>query len=417
LADFLFKRQIPLVALQAYGLLGYLRNVTTEQLVVESHPTNDRFDLYIHPAQLAHFPALNEFVDSFDLKNCDEYVHAHVPYIVILGQLIKQWAQDNGGKVPQNFAQQKAFKELIHKARREYADGSLEENFEEAIQYAYRAYDLPEPDDYLAAVYNDSKARDLTKDSNDFWVLVGAVNEFKAKEGHGCLPVSTALPDMHSETKHYVRLKTIFAEKALQDLEAIVVHVSKILTRLGRAPDAIARQRIEYFVRNVRSLRVVRTRTLEEELNPQTFLSEDINEIFEEYVDVSEEEKEQKLLNPKNLHWYFALRSVQRFFAQSNRYPGVIVPDAKEVDNATDAAELVKINDKLFEQYSIRAQTVPECLQEIVRYGASELHNIAAFMGGVGAQEVLKILIKQYVPLNNTFLFNGIHGSCSIFKL
>ena len=37
-----------------------------------------------------------------------------------------------------------------------------------------------------------------------------------------------------------------------------------------------------------------------------------------------------------------------------------------------------------------------------------ELHNVAAVIGGIGAQEVVKIIMRQYEPVNNTFLFNGI---------
>jgi len=45
------------------------------------------------------------------------------------------------------------------------------------------------------------------------------------------------------------------------------------------------------------------------------------------------------------------------------------------------------------------------------------MHNIAAFVGGVAAQEALKVILQQYIPMNNTFLFNGIHGSALTFNL
>lgn len=32
-------------------------------------------------------------------------------------------------------------------------------------------------------------------------------------------------------------------------------------------------------------------------------------------------------------------------------------------------------------------------------------------LGGVIAQEAVKLLTHQFVPLNNTFIFNGIRGS------
>lgn len=45
---------------------------------------------------------------------------------------------------------------------------------------------------------------------------------------------------------------------------------------------------------------------------------------------------------------------------------------------------------------------------EIVRYGGNELHNISALIGGIAAQEAVKIITHQFVPLNNTYIFNGI---------
>jgi amyloid beta precursor protein binding protein 1 len=45
------------------------------------------------------------------------------------------------------------------------------------------------------------------------------------------------------------------------------------------------------------------------------------------------------------------------------------------------------------------------------------MHSIAAFMGGMAAQEALKLLIGQYVPNNNTVLYNAVHASLSHFKM
>ena len=47
----------------------------------------------------------------------------------------------------------------------------------------------------------------------------------------------------------------------------------------------------------------------------------------------------------------------------------------------------------------------------------SELHNIAAFVGGVGAQEAVKIITHQYVPMNNTYIYNGIAGYGAFYEL
>ena len=51
------------------------------------------------------------------------------------------------------------------------------------------------------------------------------------------------------------------------------------------------------------------------------------------------------------------------------------------------------------------------------RYGASELHSIAAFMGGMLAQETIKIITGQFVPFNNTLIYNGMKQSTITVEL
>jgi amyloid beta precursor protein binding protein 1 len=55
--------------------------------------------------------------------------------------------------------------------------------------------------------------------------------------------------------------------------------------------------------------------------------------------------------------------------------------------------------------------------QEICRYGACELHNISSIIGGIAAQEAVKILTRQYVSLNNTYIYNGITSIGATYKL
>ena len=49
--------------------------------------------------------------------------------------------------------------------------------------------------------------------------------------------------------------------------------------------------------------------------------------------------------------------------------------------------------------------------EELARFGGGQLHCTAAFVGGVAAQEIVKIITHQYIPLNNCYIFNGI-ASC-----
>jgi amyloid beta precursor protein binding protein 1 len=38
-------------------------------------------------------------------------------------------------------------------------------------------------------------------------------------------------------------------------------------------------------------------------------------------------------------------------------------------------------------------------------------------IGGVASQEVIKLITHQYVPLNNTFIWNGLKGVTATLQL
>lgn len=58
-----------------------------------------------------------------------------------------------------------------------------------------------------------------------------------------------------------------------------------------------------------------------------------------------------------------------------------------------------------------------EHAREVCRAGGRELHTVSAVLGGVGAQEAVKLLTHQYVCLDNTFVYNGVAGSGAVYLL
>ena len=56
--------------------------------------------------------------------------------------------------------------------------------------------------------------------------------------------------------------------------------------------------------------------------------------------------------------------------------------------------------------------SLPRC-----RYGGAELHTVAAFLGGIASQEIIKIITEQYVPLNNTLVLNGVTSTVATLTL
>jgi len=48
---------------------------------------------------------------------------------------------------------------------------------------------------------------------------------------------------------------------------------------------------------------------------------------------------------------------------------------------------------------------------EICRCGGAEIPSIAAYLGGVVAQEVIKLITCQYVPINNAHVYNALKST------
>ena len=352
-----------------------------------------------------------------------------------MAQEIARWQREHNGALPKTYDEKQSFKQGI----RSTAWNGEESNFDEAIDFAHRAYDLPRFDRFVQAVFDDTAVtQDDTLKQSNFWLLVRSVKEFIAHEGHGVnYPVSPNLPDMHCKTAYYVALKELFQRKAEQDLDAVRQHLHRQLQRLDLPLSHVTEQELHMFVRNVRTIRVIRTRSLAEEYGRdgtsngdeyvKSFAKDYIQEVIEEevYDDVDEDDtdamsdappRRPKLHNPKNIHWYLGLRAAELFHTKHGRIAG----SGEGLSYQADGGEMLELLKQFLSHVGL-SEVLPEpdlpVLGELVRAGASEPHITAAFMGGIVAQIALKLLLRQYVPLNNTFIWNGVFASSNTYNL
>jgi amyloid beta precursor protein binding protein 1 len=72
---------------------------------------------------------------------------------------------------------------------------------------------------------------------------------------------------------------------------------------------------------------------------------------------------------------------------------------------------------KLLSESGTPVSVGDDYVQEMTRYGAAELHSVAAFVGGCAAHEAIKILTRQYVPVDNTVVYNAMQSKCASFKM
>jgi len=104
------------------------------------------------------------------------------------------------------------------------------------------------------------------------------------------------------------------------------------------------------------------------------------------------------------------------FFESHQHYP-----DAATLEPA-DSTEFNLLKDSvtsLLAEWDIPSSPnhIDDFIHETCRAGGSELPNVAAFLGGLVAQEVIKLITQQYIPINNTVVYEGIKSTTTTYVL
>ncbi|CAH9121171.1 unnamed protein product [Cuscuta epithymum] len=384
------EANVILVFARSYGLTGLVRISVKEHAVIESKPDNFMDNLRLNNP----WPELQRFAESIDLNTSDLVLHKHTPYVIILVKLAEQLACTHAGKPTSTANSKQALKDLI-KSRMMAND---EDNYKEAMSASYKVFTPRGISSSIKQIINDSSA-EVNSKSSDFWIMVAALKEFIANEGNGEAPLEGSIPDMTSSTELYVNLQNIYQAKAEADFLAVEQRVRDILQRIGRDPSSISKETIKSFCKNARKLEVCRYRSLEEEFRSpaqpelQKYLTD------EEYsIAVS---------------FYILLRAADRFFANYNKFPGQLDGEMDEDISRLKTTAVTLLNDLGCNWSTL----VEDLIHEMCRYGAAELHAVAAFIGGIASQEVIKLITRQFVPMRGTFIFNGINHKSHILFL
>jgi len=372
--------------------------VFPEHTIVETHPP-DMADLRIQNP----WPELQQYVESVDLEfkgqnlNAEDLLHAHshVPWLVLVFRFAEKYKSEHGGVL---CAKEELRKYILEQRLGDGGRKKIEENFDEAAKNIWRAYQKYSIPSSVKEILADAAA-DVHKDSTPFWFLVHGLKQFVAHEGAGqFLPLPGSIPDMHSATKPFIALSRVYHDRAEKDVAAFAKHVEGALHRTGAA-HKFSHEELSRFCKNASGLRVIRCRSYSDSrdaTNGET-LSERLN-------DEAQPEG-------RNVLWFLIMAAAAEFQAKHVRFPG-----QNDSDVAGDIPLLRAELDAAIKTYGVApsdevAATINDHIIEAVRYGGCEMHNIAAFQGGVVSLEVIKLATHQWVPLVNTFIFNGINGT------
>ncbi|KAF7325748.1 NEDD8-activating enzyme E1 regulatory subunit [Mycena kentingensis (nom. inval.)] len=333
-----------LVVVNAAGFVGEFYIQFHEHTVIESHSESTP-SLRIDKA----FPALQEYALSLDFANMDQTEHGHIPYVVILVRALADWKAAHDGKAPQTSDEKKQFKEGLQAMKVKFD----EENFDEAESQAYRCWTETKVPSEISDLFQDPQLSSLGPTSPPFFHLVDALRKFSLEPPH-TLPLNASLPDMKANTVNYIQLQTMYKKRAEEEKAAFKAHLAVPLD------DGL----IDSFVKNAHGLKVLRGKKYGTLDGDATALAEAIS------------------MSPKAGATHLALAALARVSSEK--------PTVEELTAAAQA--LLPPGTELPEDFE-------NAVGEVARSPTADLPNTAAFLGGLVAQEVIKMITKQYIPI------------------
>lgn len=396
LGSVLWNASVPFLVCKTYGLIGFMRLVVEEHTVIESHPDNALEDLRLDQP----FDELRNHIASYDLESMNKKDHSHTPWVVVVAKYLEQWLSEHDGQTPKTYRDKEAFRQFIREGIRKNDSGvpEDEENFDEAIKNVNTALNptkIPSAVEYL---FNSELCNHVNDQSSPFWIMLRAVKEFVQNEGNGSLPVRGTIPDMIADSQKFIKLQNIYRQKAMQDAAAVSKHVEFLMQSFGKPPESISDKDIKLFCKHASFLRVVRCRSLADEYSVDSVNKDEITSCMD---------------NPDSeMVFYLMLRAVDRFYQQHSRYPGVY---NYQVEG--DISKLKLCVTSLLQEYNLSVNIKDDYIHEFCRYGATEPHTVAAFMGGAAAQEAIKLITHQFVPFSNTYIYNAMSQTSITLQL
>lgn len=137
--------------------------------------------------------------------------------------------------------------------------------------------------------------------------------------------------------------------------------------------------------------------------------------LSDEYSSRSGSELQRLLAAEESSHpaLYILLRAVDHFAATYNRFPGAFDGEIEE-----DVSRLKSLAVGLLNDMGGGGASLPEdVVSEVCRFGASEIHCVASIVGGIASQECIKLLTRQFTPIQGTLIYNAMSATSLVLNV
>lgn len=393
---------IPVIYTRSVGFYSiFSLQLPSEFPIVETHPDPESTQDLRLVNPWPELKAAGERISNLDTLN--DHDHGHVPYILLLLHYLEKWKAEHNGKPPENYKEKTAFRDMVRAGARTNNPEGGEENFDEAVGAVLKSINPWTLRSNIREIFEMEQCKNLKPDSDNFWIIASAISAFYTK--HGVLPLPGSLPDMKAQPADYIALQNIYKAKARQDAEEVLETVRATEARLGSRPTLITEKEVEIFCKNAAHIKVIRGREIPRIEKKSTQTLNAVRNCLENSESV--------------IPIYIAFEALD--IIVDGIQNGQLPPDSLD-DDATWTMAIDRLlnliaegNDTVIDD-EVR-ERVTKATQELRRTEGGELHNISSLTGGLVSQEALKVLTRQYVPLDNTCVFDGIGSRSEMFRL
>lgn len=400
------ERGIPLLYVRSVGFYScFSLQLPAQFPIVETHPDAESTqDLRLRNP----WPELAAAAAGIaNLADMDDHEHGHVPYVLLLLHYLEKWKETHSGQLPSNYKEKAEFREMVRAGARTQTPEGGEENFDEAVAAVLKTlnpFSLPAS---VRDIFDAAQCQSPTAASANFWIIAAAVRAFYQR--HQELPLPGSLPDMKARSADYVSLQNIYRAKARSDIDEVTQIVRDIEKKLGQqlgqqlGPQgpSIPDKEIEVVCRNAAHIRVIQGRDIPQ-LDTAAADPFTLAKVRGEITDTDD-----------------SLMPIFVAFEILDAVVDDIQTAANGQASIADGDTWTRHTDRILQVLhpDVTRRHIATAIQELQRAEAGELHNISSLTGGLVAQEALKVLTRQYVPLDNTCIFDGVKSRSEMHRL
>lgn len=222
-----------------------------------------------------------------------------------------------------------------------------------------------------------------------------SVKDFIEQDSNGWCPLSGIIPDMTADTENYINVQNLYRQKALHDADLVYKRAQQHLRELNLPSELITDKDVKSFCREFSTIVALKGSCIADEYEKPSagVIASEFGAGANSLIMI-----------------YVVLRALEKFESEHGASPGDIYVES-------DTAQIKQTAYKYLNEWGITASFNDEWAHELCRYGGAEIHTVSAFMGGCIAQEIIKLITKQYIPINNTLIYNAITSETAVFKL